>query len=60
MFILGTVSHVADDINWGFLVHPLEFGLEGFTYSAVYLNNHPKASLIMKFVDWLMEECNSP
>lgn len=52
---LCSTIHVADDVKWGFLVHPLDFGLEGFTYSAVYLHNHPKASLIMKFVDWLTE-----
>jgi LysR family transcriptional regulator, glycine cleavage system transcriptional activator len=47
--------HVADDVSLGFLVQPLEVSLIGFNYSAVYLENHPKKTLILKFVDWLVE-----
>jgi len=50
---LCSTIHVADDVNLGFLVQPLSLGLEGFTYSAVYLKEHPKMPLILKFVDWL-------
>ncbi len=46
--------HVADDVALGFLVQPLDVLLEGFNYSAVYLENHPKETLILKFVDWLV------
>lgn len=45
--------HVADDVALGFLVQPLDVSLEGFHYSAVYLENHPKETLILTFVDWL-------
>jgi len=47
--------HVADDVALGFLVQPLEVAIAGFNYSAVYLKNHPKEALILKFVDWLVE-----
>ena len=47
--------HVADDVALGFLVQPLDVSLDGFDYSAVYLENHPKESLILTFVDWLVE-----
>jgi LysR family glycine cleavage system transcriptional activator len=50
---LCSTIHVADDVNLGFLVQPFSLGLEGFTYSAVYLKEHPKMPLILKFVDWL-------
>jgi LysR family transcriptional regulator, glycine cleavage system transcriptional activator len=46
--------HVADDVALGFLVQPLDVSLSGFNYSAVYLENHPKETLILKFVDWLV------
>jgi len=46
--------HVADDLALGFLVQPFDYGLEGFNYSAVYLENHPKEQLILKFINWLM------
>ncbi|CAA9589365.1 hypothetical protein AVDCRST_MAG81-4671 [uncultured Synechococcales cyanobacterium] len=29
--------------------------LDGFNYSVVYLENHPKKTLILKFLDWLVE-----
>jgi LysR family transcriptional regulator, glycine cleavage system transcriptional activator len=47
--------HVADDLALGFLVQPLNVPLVGFNYSAVYLENHPKKALILKFVGWLVE-----
>lgn len=47
--------HVADDVALGFLVQPLDLSLDGFDYSAVYLDNHPKETLILKFVSWLVE-----
>lgn len=47
--------HVADDLALGFLVQPLDVVLQGFNYSAVYLENHPKEQLILKFVVWLVE-----
>lgn len=47
--------HVADDVALGFLVQPVDVSLAGFNYSAVYLENHPKEALILKFVDWLVE-----
>ena len=52
---LCSTIHVADDVSLGFLVQPFSLGLEGFTYSAVYLKEHPKRQLILKFVDWLSE-----
>lgn len=51
--------HVANDVALGFLVQPLDVLLEGFDYSAVYLENHPKETLILKFVDWLVEVAGS-
>jgi LysR family glycine cleavage system transcriptional activator len=47
--------HVADDVALGFLVQPLNLSLDGFDYSAVYLEKHPKETLILKFVSWLVE-----
>jgi LysR family glycine cleavage system transcriptional activator len=47
--------HVADDVALGFLVQPFEIGLGGLSYSAVYLENHPKKEFILKFVGWLVE-----
>lgn len=47
--------HVADDVALGFLVQPLDVSLDGFNYTALYLENHPKEALILKFVDWLVE-----
>ncbi len=47
--------HVADDMALEFLVQPFEIALEGLTYSAVYLKNHPKEQFILKFIDWLTE-----
>lgn len=47
--------HVADDLASGFLVRPLADVLEGFNYSAVYLENHPKEHLILQFLAWLVE-----
>lgn len=44
--------HVADDVALGFLVQPLNIMLDGFNYSAVYLDRHPKEVLILKFIDW--------
>lgn len=46
--------HVADDVASGFLVQPFDLSLKGFYYSAVYLENHPKEKLILKFVNWLV------
>lgn len=51
--------HVADDVALGILVQPFEVWLDGFTYSAVYLENHPKEMLILKFLDWLVEVADS-
>ncbi len=51
--------HVADDLALRLLVQPLEVTLEGFNYSAVYLENHPKKPIILKFVDWLVEVADS-
>lgn len=45
--------HVADDVALGFLVQPLTLALAGFQYSAVYLDHHPKAASILRFVTWL-------
>lgn len=45
--------HVADDMALGFLVQPLKMTLQGFRYSAVCLESHPKETLILKFVNWL-------
>jgi LysR family transcriptional regulator, glycine cleavage system transcriptional activator len=47
--------HVADDVALGFLMQPLDLSLDGFNYSVVYLENHPKETLILKFLDWLVE-----
>jgi LysR family glycine cleavage system transcriptional activator len=47
--------HVADDVALGFLVRPLDVKLDGFKYSSVYLKNHTKETLILKFTDWLIE-----
>lgn len=47
--------HVTDDLALGFLVQPLKLVLEGFNYSAVYIENHPKEESILKFVNWLVE-----
>ncbi len=51
--------HVADDVALGFLVQPLDVSLDGFNYSLVYLENHPKETLILKFLDWLVEVASS-
>ncbi|MBE9169560.1 transcriptional regulator GcvA [Pleurocapsales cyanobacterium LEGE 06147] len=51
--------HVANDVALGFLVQPFDVSLDGFNYSAVYLENHPKETLILKFVDWLVEVADS-
>ncbi|MBD1868874.1 transcriptional regulator GcvA [Cyanobacteria bacterium FACHB-471] len=51
--------HVADDVALGFLVQPLDVSLDGFNYSVVYLENHPKEKLILKFLDWLVEVAGS-
>jgi len=45
--------HVADDVEAGLLVYPFDGSLQGFTYSAVYLENHPQESLILRFLNWL-------
>lgn len=52
---LCSTVHVADDVALGFLVQPLNMTLDGFNYSAVYLDNHPKEVMILKFIDWLVE-----
>lgn len=51
--------HVAADVALGFLVQPIDVSLDGFNYTAVYLENHPKEVLILKFVDWLVEVAES-
>jgi len=51
--------HVSDDVALGFLVQPLAAVLEGFNYSAVYLENHPKEHSILKFLAWLVEVADS-
>lgn len=49
--------HVADDQALNFLIKPFSLlALPGFTYSAVYLKNHPKEQFILKFVTWLIEQ----
>ncbi|MGJ3247352.1 MAG: transcriptional regulator GcvA [Elainellaceae cyanobacterium] len=48
--------HTFDDIKLGFLHKPLDLALPGLTYSAVYLKKHPKEPLILKFVDWLIDQ----
>lgn len=58
-FALCSKVHVADDVALGVLVQPLDVSLDGFTYSAVYLENHPKETLILKFLDWLVEAAGS-
>ena len=58
-FALCSKVHVSDDVALGILVQPLDVSLDGFTYSAVYLENHPKEKLILKFLDWLVEAANS-
>ncbi len=58
-FALCSKVHVADDVALGILVQPLDVSLDGFTYSAVYLENHPKETLILKFLDWLVEAASS-
>ncbi len=45
--------HVADDLRRGLLVQPFDIVLEGFSFSAVYLKDHPKAAQISSFVQWL-------
>lgn len=47
--------HVADDVALGFLVKPFEVMLQGFQYSAVYLEHQHKERLILKFITWLTE-----
>ena len=51
--------HVADDVALGFLVQPLDVALDGFSYSVVYAMNHPKETLILKFLAWLVEAAGS-
>jgi LysR family transcriptional regulator, glycine cleavage system transcriptional activator len=51
--------HVADDVALGFLMQPLDLSLDGFNYSVVYLENHPKETLILKFLDWLVKATGS-
>jgi len=51
--------HVADDVALGFLVQPFKIVLEGLSYYAVYLKNHPKEQYILKFVDWLEAMANA-
>jgi LysR family glycine cleavage system transcriptional activator len=58
-FALCSKVHVSDDVALGILVQPLDVSLDGFTYSAVYLENHPKEILILKFLDWLVEAASS-
>uniref|UniRef100_UPI0011B1CAB7 LysR substrate-binding domain-containing protein n=1 Tax=Chlorogloea sp. CCALA 695 TaxID=2107693 RepID=UPI0011B1CAB7 len=58
-FALCSKVHVSDDVALGILVQPLDVSLDGFTYSAVYLENHPKETLILKFLDWLVEAASS-
>jgi LysR family glycine cleavage system transcriptional activator len=48
--------HVADDVALGFLVKPFEIALEGFNYSTVYVQNHPKEHSILEFIDWLIKQ----
>ena len=50
--------HVASDITSGYLVQPLETVMDGFIYSAVYLEDHPKEKVILKFVEWLKLSCD--
>jgi LysR family glycine cleavage system transcriptional activator len=50
--------HVADDVALGFLIKPFEIALEGFDYSALYLQNHPKEHLILEFIDWLVKQAS--
>lgn len=45
--------HAADDLAMRLLVQPFEMVLEGMSYYAVYLKNHPKEQSILKFVNWL-------
>lgn len=49
--------HAANDVTSGYLVQPLETALDGFIYSAVYLEDHPKEKVILKFVEWLKLSC---
>jgi LysR family glycine cleavage system transcriptional activator len=49
---------VADDLALGFLIKPFEIALEGFDYSALYLQNHPKEHLILEFIDWLVKQAS--
>lgn len=50
--------HTFDDIKLGFLHQPLDLALPGLTYAAVYLKQHPKETLILRFVDWLIDQAH--
>ncbi|MGF1522279.1 MAG: transcriptional regulator GcvA [Leptolyngbyaceae cyanobacterium] len=45
--------HVADDLARGLLVQPFDIALDGFSFYAVYLKDHPKEAQIASFVTWM-------
>lgn len=45
--------HTADDLAQGRLVQPFDIALDGFSFYAVHLKDHPKEAQIASFVDWL-------
>lgn len=45
--------HVADDLADGTLVSPFDVALDGFSFYAVHLPEHPKRSQIANFLNWM-------
>lgn len=45
--------HVADDLAKNLLTSPFDIALNGFSFYAVHLRNHPKESQIVNFLDWI-------
>lgn len=45
--------HAADDLEREFLVQPFDISLEGFSFYAVHLKDHPKNVQISSFVRWM-------
>lgn len=45
--------HAADDLKKGDLVQPFDLSLEGLSFYALHLKDHPKETQISNFVNWL-------
>ncbi len=45
--------HAADDLSRGVLIQLFDIELDGFSFYAVHLTNHPKEAQILNFVHWL-------